>query len=32
VNLPVTDLRKAMTFYTSIGFENNADLPDETAA
>lgn len=32
INLPVTDLQKAMTFYTAIGFTNNPKFSDETAA
>ena len=32
VNLPVTDLAKSMAFYKSIGFENNPQFTDETAA
>jgi uncharacterized protein len=32
INLPVTDLQKAMTFYTGIGFVNNPMFTDETAA
>jgi len=32
INLPVTDLKKAMTFYTAIGFTNNPQFTDETAA
>lgn len=32
VNLPVTDLPKAMAFYQAIGFENNPQFSDETAA
>lgn len=32
VNLPVTDLPKAMAFYQAIGFENNPQFTDDTAA
>ena len=32
VNLPVADLDASMAFYKSIGFENNPDFTDETAA
>ncbi|MGX7666671.1 VOC family protein [Flavobacterium pedocola] len=32
INLPVADLQKAMTFYTAIGFINNPQFTDETAA
>jgi len=32
INLPVADLQKAMTFYTEIGFTNNPQFTDETAA
>lgn len=32
VNLPVTDLGASMAFYKSLGFENNPDFSDETAA
>lgn len=32
INLPVTDLQKAMVFYTAIGFTNNPQFTDETAA
>jgi uncharacterized protein len=32
INLPVADLQKAMTFYTTIGFTNNPQFTDETAA
>lgn len=32
VNLPVSDLKKAIAFYTAIGFVNNAHFSDETAA
>jgi predicted lactoylglutathione lyase len=32
VNLPVTNLKKSMAFYTSIGFTNNPAFTDETAA
>lgn len=32
INLPVKDLPKAMDFYTKIGFTNNPQFTDETAA
>ncbi|HEV2678585.1 MAG TPA: VOC family protein [Aliidongia sp.] len=32
VNLPVTDLGSSMTFYKSLGFENNPRFSDDTAA
>jgi predicted lactoylglutathione lyase len=32
VNLPVTDLNASMTFYKSMGFENNPQFTDDTAA
>ena len=32
VNLPVTDLDRAKAFYAALGFENNAQFTDETAA
>ena len=32
VNLPVTDLERAKAFYAGLGFENNAQFTDETAA
>jgi len=32
INLPVADLQKAMTFYEEIGFTNNPQFTDETAA
>jgi predicted lactoylglutathione lyase len=32
VNLPVTDLKTSMAFYTSLGFTNNPAFTDETAA
>jgi uncharacterized protein len=32
INLPVADLQKSMTFYTTIGFTNNPQFSDETAA
>lgn len=32
VNLPVADLPKARTFYEAIGFTNNPDFSDDTAA
>lgn len=32
VNLPVTDLPRAMAFYAAIGFTNNPQFTDDTAA
>ncbi|HYE54240.1 MAG TPA: VOC family protein [Chitinophagaceae bacterium] len=32
INLPVTNLNKAMEFYTKIGFTNNPAFTDDTAA
>jgi predicted lactoylglutathione lyase len=32
VNLPVTDLKASMAFYRSIGFKNNPQFTDDTAA
>lgn len=32
VNLPVTDLPASMAFYTALGFANNPQFTDETAA
>ncbi|MBK6707724.1 MAG: lactoylglutathione lyase [Sphingomonadales bacterium] len=32
VNLPVADLSKAMAFYEALGFTNNPQFTDETAA
>jgi uncharacterized protein len=32
INLPITDLQKAMNFYTAIGFTNNPQFTDATAA
>jgi uncharacterized protein len=32
VNLPVADLPKSMAFYEALGFTNNPDFTDETAA
>lgn len=32
INLPVADLPKSMDFYSSIGFTNNPQFTDETAA
>ena len=32
INLPVTNLPKAMSFYTAIGFTNNPQFTDETVA
>lgn len=32
INLPVTDLKKSMDFYTAIGFRNDPQFTDETAA
>lgn len=32
INLPVTDLKASMAFYEAVGFTNNAQFTDETAA
>lgn len=32
INLPVRDLQKSVNFYTAIGFTNNPQFTDETAA
>lgn len=32
VNLPVSDLKLSMAFYTALGFNNNPHFTDETAA
>ena len=32
INLPVANLKKSMDFYTQIGFSNNPQFTDETAA
>ena len=32
VNLPVTDLEKAKDFYSALGFTNNPQFTDDTAA
>jgi len=32
INLPVADLKKSMDFYTQIGFKNNPQFTDTTAA
>ena len=32
VNLPVVDLKASMRFYTAIGFTNNPQFTDDTAA
>ncbi len=32
INLPVTDLKKSMAFYAALGFTNNPQFSDETAA
>jgi predicted lactoylglutathione lyase len=32
VNLPVKDLKRSMAFFTAIGFKNNPQFTDETAA
>ena len=32
VNLPVADLKASTAFYTALGFENNPDFSDNTAA
>jgi predicted lactoylglutathione lyase len=31
-NLPVSDLRASMAFYEALGFKNNPQFSDETAA
>ena len=32
VNLPVKDLKKSMSFFSAIGFKNNPQFTDDTAA
>ncbi len=32
INLPVSDLKKSMAFYEAIGFTNNPQFTDDTAA
>jgi uncharacterized protein len=32
VNLPITDLDRSVAFYTALGFTQNLDFSDETAA
>ncbi len=32
INLPVVDLKSSMSFYEAIGFNNNPQFTDETAA
>ena len=32
INLPVKDLKKSMTFFSAIGFTNNPQFTDDTAA
>jgi len=32
INLPVKDLKKSMAFYEGIGFKNNPQFTDDTAA
>lgn len=32
INLPISDLKRSMDFYSSIGFTNNPQFTDETAA
>ena len=32
VNLPVADLKASMAFYTALGFSNNPQFTDDTAA
>ncbi len=32
INLPIADLKKSMDFYSRIGFTNNPQFTDETAA
>jgi uncharacterized protein len=32
INLPIKDLKKSMAFYEAIGFKNNPQFTDDTAA
>jgi uncharacterized protein len=32
INLPVANLKKSMAFYTALGFNNNPQFSDDTAA
>jgi uncharacterized protein len=32
INLPISDLKKSKSFYSAIGFTNNSQFSDETAA
>ena len=32
INLPVADLKRSMEFYTALGFQNNPQFTDDTAA
>ena len=32
INLPIKDLKRSMAFYEAIGFKNNPQFTDETAA
>jgi len=32
INLPITDLKKSMDFYTAIGFVNNPQFTDDSGA
>jgi len=32
INLPIRDLKKSMAFYETIGFKNNPQFTDDTAA
>ncbi len=32
INLPVADLKASMSFYAALGFENNPQFTDDTAA
>ena len=32
LNLPVKDLKKSMSFYSALGFKNNPQFTDDTAA
>ena len=32
VNFPVTNLKASMVFYTALGFKNNPQFTDDTAA
>ena len=32
INLPIKDLKKSMAFYEAVGFKNNPQFTDDTAA